>query len=413
MVAPVPTANREQLLPLTSLRFVAAAMVVLTHSRPHYAFSRTWGDPLDLAMAVSFFFVLSGFILAHAYPRLDAAGTRRFLIARAARLWPLHVATFVLFLPLVYLYAPLMPSSTPTAMPANLALVHAWIPFPDSYFSFNPVSWSISTELGLYLVFPLLIRNWRRTWFIKLALSIVLFAAMEHLARWFELPPFQFGQRGADFNGLTKVNPLANLYPFTVGMAACSAWRYLEPRLRMGPGIGTVLELAALLLAAWSMTSPDTLRSILLWADPRPGPAAYVWVPGLPPWSIAFPTLIVVMAFRRGLVSRFLSMGAMIVLGEISYALYLVHYGIMLAFAYGRPYAPGIPDAAMYGLFWLVALAVSWALWRWVEWPARTSIRAWWRHHEPALSPGQWRAAGAALAAAAALILAIQIATLR
>ena len=46
-----------------------------------------------------------------------------------------------------------------------------------------------------------------------------------------------------------------------------------------------------------------------------------------------------------------------VLLGEISYAVYLVHYGIMLGFAYVRPYAPGIPDPAMYGLFWLVVLS--------------------------------------------------------
>jgi peptidoglycan/LPS O-acetylase OafA/YrhL len=413
MVASLPNAEREQLLPLTSLRFVAAAMIVLTHSRSHYEFSRTWGDPLILPLAVSFFFVLSGFILAHAYPTLDAAGTRRFLVARAARLWPLHIATFVLFLPVVYLYAPLMPSSTSIAVPANLALVHAWVPFPDSYFSFNPVSWTISTELGLYLLFPLLIRNWRSTWLPKLVLSVLLFGAIEHLARWFELPPFQFGQRGADFNGLATVNPLANVYPFVLGMAGCSAWQYLEPRLRVGVLAGTVLEVAALMLAAWSMSHPETLRSAVKSAQLWPGPTAYEWVPGLAPWSVAFPLLIVVMALRRGLVSRLLSIRAIVLLGEISYAVYLVHYGIMLGFAYVRPYAPGIPDPAMYGLFWFVVLAASWVLWRWVESPARSYVRAWWRTHQPSLSPRQWRAVGTALATAAAVILAVQLATLR
>lgn len=365
-------------------------MIVLTHSRPHYEFSRTWGDPLILPMAVSFFFVLSGFILAHAYPALDAAGTRRFLVARAARLWPLHFATFVLFLPIVYLYAPQMPSSTAAAVPANLALLHAWVPFPDAYFSFNPVSWSISTELGLYLLFPLLIRNWRSTWLPKLVLSVLLFGALQYLARWLQLPQFQFGQRGADFNGLVDVNPLANVLPFVLGMVGCSAWRYLEPRLRPGVLAGTVLEIAALMLTAWSLCPPESL-----------------W------WLAAFPLLIVVMALRRGLLSRLLSVRAMVLLGEISYALYLVHYGIMLGFAYVRPDVPGIPDPAVYGLFWLVSLAASWALWRWVEWPARSYVRAWWRVHEPALSPGRWRAVGMAFAAGGALILALQLAALR
>ncbi len=396
----LPNAEREQLLPLTSLRFVAAAMIVLLHSRPHYEFSRTWGDPLDLPLAVNFFFVLSGFVLAYAYPRLDAAGTRRFLVARAARLWPLHIATFIVFLPMVYLYAPQMPGSTLMAVPANIALVHAWVPFPDSYFSFNPVSWSISTELGLYLLFPFLIANWRSTWPVKLILSVLLFSALEHLARWFELPPFQFGQRGPDFTGLARVSPLANAYLFVLGMASCSAWQYLASRLRVGVLVGTVLELAVVTVAAWSMSQPEQLRTT----------AALAY---LPAWSVAFPLLIVSMALRRGLVSRLLSMRVLVVLGEISYALYLVHYGIMLGFAYWRPSAPGMPDGVVYGLFWLVTLAASWALWRWVEGPARHHARAWWRTHEPELSLRQWRAVGAALAAAAALILTLQIATLR
>ncbi len=413
VVAALPNGGREQLLPLTSLRFVAAAMIVLAHSRPHYGFARTWGDPLNLTVAVNFFFVLSGFILAHAYPSLDDAGTRRFLVARAARLWPLHLATFVLFLPVLYLYAPLMPSSTPVAVPANLAMVHAWVPFPDSYFSFNPVSWSISTELGLYLLFPLLIRNWRRSWLAKLVLSILLFGAMGQLARWLELPPFEFGQRGADITGLVAVNPLANLYLFVLGMVGCSAWQYLEPRFRAGVLSATVLEVGVLTFAAWTMSRSDTLTSVLIRAHASAESSAYSWVPGLPPWSVAFPVLIVVMALRRGLVSRFLSTRAMVLLGEISYAVYLVHYGIMLGFAYVRPDVAWVPDPAAYGLFWLVVLAAAWVLWRWVECPARIAIRARWRVHEPALSSGQWRFVGLALALAAALIVTLQVATLR
>jgi peptidoglycan/LPS O-acetylase OafA/YrhL len=385
----IGTGEREHLLPLTALRFVAAAMIVLTHSRPHYEFSRTWGEPLNLFKAVNFFFVLSGFILAYAYPALDAAGMRRFLVARAARLWPLHVATFVLFLPIVYLYAPLMPSSTIAAVPANLALVHAWVPFPDSYFSFNPVSWSISTEFGFYLLFPLLILNWRRTWLAKLVLSLVLFGALHLLARGLDLPEFQFGQRGADFNGVAAVNPLANLHLFVLGMTACSLWQYLDPRVRPGLVAATVLEVSAVIFAGWSITNSYGL------------------------WTVSFPVLIVTIALRRGMVSRVLSARPMVRLGEISYALFLVHYGIMLAFARLRPSVPGVPDPAVYALFWLVTLAVAWALWRWVEWPARSRVREWWRRNEPALSPGQWRAIGAAAATALAMIVALQLATLR
>src|SRR5262245_29413979 len=71
---------------LTGLRFVAAAMIVAAHAR--------WLNisfPAAFDHGVSFFFVLSGFILAYVYPRLPTwTATANFLVARIARLWPAH-----------------------------------------------------------------------------------------------------------------------------------------------------------------------------------------------------------------------------------------------------------------------------------------------------------------------------------
>src|SRR5688572_22687863 len=98
-VVPAPAkVEREQLDPLTSLRFAAAAMIVVLHTRGVFGLPADWGEPFAFAQAVPFFFVLSGFILTHVYPNLDAAGSRRFLVARVARLWPAHAATFLLTL---------------------------------------------------------------------------------------------------------------------------------------------------------------------------------------------------------------------------------------------------------------------------------------------------------------------------
>ena len=59
-------------------------------------------------------------------------------------------------------------------------MVHGWIPSASWYFSYNSVSWSISTELFFYLMFPLLIWNWTRTfwwkWLAALGLLILLCA---------------------------------------------------------------------------------------------------------------------------------------------------------------------------------------------------------------------------------------------
>jgi len=81
--AEVAIAGRDVVKPLTSLRFFAAWLVVCHH---FFAFEAGYAG-------VTFFFVLSGFILALNYAgRVDTpAQRRRFWLKRAARVYP---ATF-------------------------------------------------------------------------------------------------------------------------------------------------------------------------------------------------------------------------------------------------------------------------------------------------------------------------------
>ena len=88
----------KRLHALTALRFVAAFMIVLHHSRGVSLLpTNTAFFGLELYQAVAFFFVLSGFILTYVYPKFDSWNDRgRFLFARFARIWPAHVASFIL-----------------------------------------------------------------------------------------------------------------------------------------------------------------------------------------------------------------------------------------------------------------------------------------------------------------------------
>ena len=127
-------ALRRRLPALTGLRFVAAAMVFVLHSMPQ---PEKW---LSLDQGVSFFFVLSGFILTYIYPDLpDFAAVKRFYVARAARLWPLHLLTMLLVVGVGGI-------RSFETLALNALLLQAWMPVQRIYFSSNPVSWSISTE---------------------------------------------------------------------------------------------------------------------------------------------------------------------------------------------------------------------------------------------------------------------------
>src|SRR5947207_495509 len=137
---------------LTSLRFVAAAMIVLYHSDPSFGKY----DPFAFlgkgkGQAVSFFFVLSGFILSYVYPSLTSLDdVRRFLVARLARIWPGHLFASLLVLILIPHDSWIGVTGSTThgirKVLANICMVQAWVPKRGYFFAFNSPSWSISTE---------------------------------------------------------------------------------------------------------------------------------------------------------------------------------------------------------------------------------------------------------------------------
>jgi peptidoglycan/LPS O-acetylase OafA/YrhL len=290
--------------------------------------------------------------------------------------------------------------------------VHAWIPYPSSYFSFNSPSWTLSTDFGLYLLFPLLVRNLRETWLRKLALSIALLGIAHIIAGELGLPVYDPLGRGADRAGI-MVNPLSCIHLFMVGMAASLAWKWLEPRVRLGVAFATALEIVALASAFLSIAKGISLNSMLSLLPPALLAAPPSWLPPLHAVMVTFPFLLVTLALRRGLVSRALSRPTLVTLGEMSFSLYLIHHPVRAVFdpalnvlkRLGAWWQP-IPELAFAGLYWLSSLIAAWLLWRFVECPARDWIRTWWRAHEANIAQRQWSMAVAALASAAMVAFA-------
>ena len=155
---PAPSAeagshSRSVHLPsLTSLRFVAAALV-LVHHLFNYAPTLTVVSQLASIgyVGVTFFFVLSGFVLTWAWSPETKA--RTFYRRRFARVYPVHLL-FVAVSTVVF-----AEQLNWGALPANLMLLQAWSPDDSVVRSFSAVSWSLSCELFFYATFPLLVRG--------------------------------------------------------------------------------------------------------------------------------------------------------------------------------------------------------------------------------------------------------------
>ena len=135
---------------LTGLRFVAAFAVFLFHSRERFHVD-SWRLGTLGSAAVAFFFVLSGFILTYVYGEtLKRDALRGFFVARFARIWPVHVATLVLFI--VVLRGESIPVDGWEVVSTiqQLFLLQTWSSNLEDVLQLNGVSWSISVEFLFY-----------------------------------------------------------------------------------------------------------------------------------------------------------------------------------------------------------------------------------------------------------------------
>lgn len=285
---------------LTALRYPAALAVVLSHVFPHFINL----GPLQTAsqygyVGVSFFFMLSGFVLTWA----GASQSHwNFWRRRIARIFPLTLLVTLLAF-LLFAHYEYIPG--PWAIVQNYLLLQAWNPHLNVYFAGNGVTWSLSCEAFFYLLFPFIIgpvsRLSRRGLVGAVTLTMLALAipplVVDHthvsaaLAAWlfFILPPYRFGE-------------------FLLGMLVARAVR-CGVRIRLSLTV-VVASLGVAVVAAYTIASGT--------AAERPY-VALLLIPG-------FGLILMQGAVRDIAHHSVKAIGRPLVwLGEWSFSLYLIH----------------------------------------------------------------------------------------
>lgn len=369
------TVRKSKLDTLTSIRFIAAALIVIGHAHNTFG-SAGIATTFALGQGVSIFFVLSGFILTYNYS--DRLSSRKeifeFFLARFARLWPLHIVAILLLILLVPINsAGYLPNGHKgIAILANIFLVQSWSPIKALSLSLNGVAWSISVELFFYLWLPVLLFKWRKTWVIKILISAVTVITCIIIANHFNLNPDD-SFSGIGLFGFIYANPITRIFEFIIGIITCYLYRNL---FHFAKGLktyeATFIEVGILLFSIASMW----ISPILSNAQPvynLIGSAGQRWILGSGSCFI-FAILILVLSFQKGYVSKLFSNKYFVLLGEISFALYLTHT-ILLKF-YESVIIPFIdfPLWSMYIAYWVTAILISYLLFIVVEKPCRKWI---------------------------------------
>jgi len=309
--------RKGELSGLTGVRFYAALFVYWYHViliiPGMYALA---GRSLFLDAAeggVSFFFVLSGFILTYNYADvfrdgISAASYKRFIWDRLTKIYPVHFLALLLVLPIATLSPQLRLDWR--AVPLHLLLLQCFWPSSTPAFSsyLNVPSWSISCEWFFYLLGPVvmfLASGNRRRW--VLVAVVMAYACGLGLFLW-------HGQSDeARFYFVSRFAP-SRFVEFLLGVFLARV--FLTSSGQKLAGVSGLAQATGIgLLIAGAMSRPYV---------PWPLWGGLLYVPG----SIL---LVLGLAHDRGFFVAHLSRPWLNLLGRATFSLYLIHTPLLRA----------------------------------------------------------------------------------
>lgn len=283
---------------LTSLRWYAALGVFLFHAGAvtHWRALSVFGIG---QAGVTFFFVLSGFVLT--WSHREGISTTQFYWRRFARIYPSHATVFTVAVLLGFLTSGLF--MTPIlGVVLGFVLLQAWTVSSSSYvYAGNAPSWSLSAEAFFYAAFPAIL-PFLRKWGTRQLVIVTGVVVGSGAAATIMLARAGYGSTAA-FNF-----PLVLLPQFILGVAVA----LLMQRGMRIPFSWLLAGLAMVLTIIAAEHAPD-----FPFQD-------YVLLPGVAVLLAAGATQD--LRGTPGLLTHPVSVW----LGEVSFAFYLVHQGTLL-----------------------------------------------------------------------------------
>jgi len=342
---PIRPARREHLTALTSLRFFAAILVVVYHGCSEL--SELPGGLSGIIrngfMGVSLFFILSGFVLTYTYRGANAS-LKDFFAARFARIYPVYLFSLLFAAPLFFkgFITEHGAEKIGPLLLGKLTLIQAWVPW--MMHNWNVPSWSLSSEAFFYLCFPLLMPIFGR---VPAAFRLPAIVAL--------ITAYGFGQPLSDLPAPDySFSPIRDLALFgagiLIGHAFCDGWR-----------------------------APKWLLPVTLIA----GVAAmivYEPIPGNGLIKVAFTLMLCGwiggIASIKPTTSSWMNNPTLKLLGESSYALYILHLPIADVFAFaGSKLGFSFKDAWILAIYIPVSVIASVWAFKLIEAPANKWLR--------------------------------------
>lgn len=287
---------------LTFTRFIAAFFIVVFHfGFRSYLFNNQYVNYVfDQAnIGVSYFFILSGFVMIIAYHQKNLISVSQYLKRRFFRIYPLYLFSLVLVLLMQIKTGSLHLSD----FLSNLLMIQAWI--PQKALTFNIPGWSLSVELVFYVLFPLLFnRLYKRFKLKQYVVFIIVFWLINQIAYNYGVKFYKKGE--VLFNFLTY-NPILHINQFLIGNIAGIFFVKKYKNKRSNVDLWLLL-IGAILLFTLKFSLGFSFHNGLL--------------------ALLFVPFIILLSINNGYITKFFKSKFCVFLGEISYGVYILQFPV-------------------------------------------------------------------------------------
>jgi peptidoglycan/LPS O-acetylase OafA/YrhL len=340
---------------LDGFRILAVCTIVVFHSHGILGFEQSLPVAFFSGQLVTYFFILSGFVLSNNYKIENQQQYLRYLGSRCARLLPVYFACLFLFCCLKATDVFKGTNSIPIFL-ANLFLIQSWLPNQNYYFGFVGPAWTLSVEIFLYLLLPVILAFSPRKWLL-LSLSMILSAAVTVIAsQCFPGSPSWF----------LSVFPPVRIFDFSLGVVAHEWVKGRGYRLSLQKS----LILDFLLLAFIFLYKGGPPSELVMGPLKISGICLPLLTDHIFP-AFAFFGLVISLSAGSGFLAKICSWKPLVVFSSISCSLYLLHGPLLV---YWRPACDGLFSISHFFAVQAVILASSALMYIWLEKPCRKAI---------------------------------------
>lgn len=375
----ITTHKVEYLSSLTALRGIAALLVAVFHFEMAVARFVPAAQSMFFEkcyLMVDLFFLMSGFIMLHVYSsefknNIQAKSLKNFLVARFARVYPLHLFSLLLLVVIVRWLTdwgnPPILLEQPADILPNIFLLHSF-GFTKIY-SWNIPSWSISAEWAAYLLFPIIALCINK----KKAITVILLALLI-VAAYYSIMYL-----------LPRKNPINPAIPVPHNLNTTFDYGYI--RGIAGFITGILIYLLYEVRAVKKAFSSDIVSLLIILSIT----ISMHFALNDSLTVLLFAMLVLSFTANNGRIAKFCNRKILQFLGDISYSVYLMQIFLQEPFSHGI-YLPGITgigrgkqnidfsSGVLYCITYLILLImISYISYQWVERPSRRFINRIWR----------------------------------